>query len=314
MTTTKVSLISTVKDAGPEHLRDFLASLRAQTRPADEIVIVDGGSTDGTLEVLREAEDVTSIVEPGANISRGRNVAIAAASHEVIAATDADCLLAPDWLERILDPIEAGADMAAGFYRPLGDSFLQACAAAVSLPEPEEVHEGWMPSSRSVAFRREAYEAAGGYPEWLEVGEDMYFDHRMLATGARIRLATDAVVYWRVRPTLGATWQQYAKYAEGDATAGMYPERHFVRFAAYAFAGLALTTRNRWLLGLVALAGVAYASAPVRRARRRLADRPVERAASVAGVPAAMGFIDAAKMWGYGTGLAARVADEIFYD
>jgi hypothetical protein len=204
--------------------------------------------------------------------------------------------------------------MSAGFYRPLGDSFLQACTAAAALPEPDEVHDGWMPSSRSIAFRRDAFEAAGGYPEWLEVGEDMYFDHRMLATGARIGLATDAVVYWRVRPTLAATWQQYARYAGGDARAGMYPERHFVRFAAYGFAGIALATKNRWLLGLLAIAGAVYASAPVRRARRRLRDRPAERAASIAGVPATMAFIDVAKMWGYGSGLARRVADEIFYD
>jgi len=310
----KVSLISTVKDVGPDRVREFLDSLRAQTRQPDETIIVDGGSTDGTLEAFEEAGGVTVISEPGANISRGRNVAIAAAAHEVIAATDADCTLEPDWLERLLAPIEDGADVSAGFYVAEGDSFLQTCMAAVSLREPEEIGPGWMPSSRSIAFRRAAYEAAGGYPEWLEVGEDMYFDHRLVSSGARMDNATDAVVHWRIRPTLGETWAQYAGYAEGDALAGMYPERHFLRIAVYGAAAWALSRRSRGPAALAALAGAGYAARQVRRAWKRLADRPRERAASTVAVPAAMAFVDLAKIWGYVRGLARRIADEVFYD
>jgi glycosyltransferase involved in cell wall biosynthesis len=310
----KVSLISTVKDVGPERVREFLDSLRAQTRQPDETIIVDGGSTDGTLEAFEEADGVTVISEPGANISRGRNVAIAATTHEVIAATDADCTLEPDWLERILAPIEDGADVSAGFYVPEGDSFLQACMAAVSLRDPEEIGPGWMPSSRSIAFRRTAYEAAGGYPEWLEVGEDMYFDHRLLSSGARMDNATDAVVHWRIRSTLVETWTQYAGYAEGDALAGMYPERHFIRFAAYGFGAWAFSRNSRLPTLLTAVAGAAYAARQVRRAWKRLADRPAERAASTVAVPAAMAFVDLAKMWGYARGLTRRIVEEVFYD
>ena len=76
-----------------------------------------------------------------------------------------------------------------------------------------------MPSARSIAFRRSAYLAAGGYPVWLDVGEDMYLNHRFLASGARMELAPTAVVSWRVRPSLRATWRQYAGYAAGDAQA-----------------------------------------------------------------------------------------------
>src|SRR5438128_10916933 len=114
----KVSLVATVKDAaGP--IGEFLASIAAQTRPPDQVVIADGGSTDGTLELLRDAAGVSVIEEPGANIARGRNAAVAAATHEVIAVSDADCVLDPEWLERLLVPIEGGADVAMGTYRPL---------------------------------------------------------------------------------------------------------------------------------------------------------------------------------------------------
>jgi hypothetical protein len=142
----------------------------------------------------------------------------------------------------------------------------------------------------------------------------MYFDHRLVSSGARMDNATDAVVYWNIRPTLGETWTQYAGYAEGDALAGMYPERHFLRFAVYGSGAWALSSRSRLLTALAAVAGTAYATRQVRRAWKRLADRPSERVASTVAVPAAMAFVDLAKMWGYARGLARRVGEEVFYD
>ena len=71
----KVTVIATVLDAA-DHVGGFLTSMREQTRAPDEIVIVDGGSTDGTLDALRAAEGITLVEDPGANIARGRNVAI----------------------------------------------------------------------------------------------------------------------------------------------------------------------------------------------------------------------------------------------
>ena len=301
----KVSLVATVCNAEP-FVQEFLDSVRAQTRPPDEVVVVDGGSTDGTYQILRAAQDVTAISETGANIARGRNLAIKAATHDVIAVSDADCILAPDWLERILRPLERGADVSAGFYRPLIRSFLETCAAAVSLPEPEELHPGWLPSARSVAFRREAFDAGGGYPEWLDVGEDMYLNHRWVEAGLRIERAQDAITYWRIRPTLAQTWHQYSRYAEGDGRAGMYGRRHAIRFLTYgALVGVAAT---RWepFVAAAAVSGAVYAARPVARAWRRLSGEPGKRAAALVAIPAMMAFIDAAKMTGYVRGRLGR--------
>ena len=300
----KVSLISTVKDSA-EHVGEFLESVREQTRPPDEVVIVDGGSTDGTAEILRAA-DVTLIEEPSANIARGRNAAIAAATHDVIAVSDADCVLEPAWLERLLVPLEGGADVSMGAYRARADGFLEVCMAAVAVPEPDELRaETFMPSSRSVAFTRDAFLAAGGYPEWLDRGEDMYFDHRLRETGARMELASDAVAEWRVRSGLAEHWRQYEGYARYDAVGGMYPRRHAIRFAVYGGAALLVRPRRGRLMGLAAVAGAAYASKPVRRAMRRLND-PRERRAALVVVPALLAYTDLAKMAGYVRGLNRR--------
>lgn len=300
----KVSLIATVKDAA-EEVGPFLESLAAQTRRPEEIVVVDGGSTDGTLERLRDAEGITLIEQPGANIARGRNLAIAAATHDVIAVTDADCVLEPTWLERLLVPLEDGADVAMGFYRPIADGFLQACMAAVNLPDVEEIDPAsFMPSSRSVAFRREAIEAAGGYPEWLDVGEDMYVDHRWRELGLDLRFAPDAVVRWRLRGDLRGTWVQYFRYARGDGVAGMHPQRHALRFGVYGAALYAWGSRSRLLRLATVLGAGAYATRPLMRAMSRFED-PLERATALVAVPALMAFVDVAKMAGYLAGLRA---------
>ncbi len=304
----KVSLAATVKDAGP-HVGEFLASVAAQSRPPDEVVVVDGGSTDGTLESLRDATGVTLIEEPGANIARGRNIAIRAAAHDLIAVSDADCVLDREWLERIVEPLEGGADVSMGVYRPLARTFFEACAAAISIKDPDEVREDtFMPSARSVAFRRDAFERAGGYPEWMELGEDMYLNHRWRDLGVRMDLARRAVVYRRPRPDLPAYWRQFAGYAEHDAVGGIHAGRHALRFAVYGGLAATLASRRRGLLWLAGLAGAAYAAGPVRRARRRMPPGR-ERLAAAVVVPALMVVTDLAKMAGYLRGLRRRGGD-----
>ena len=119
-----------------------------------------------------------------------------------------------------------------------------------------------------------------------------------------MRLAPDAVAWWRPRPTLAEHARQYARYGRGDALAGMHPRRHAIRFAVYGGLAGALASRRRWLLGAGAVAGAAYAARPVIRARRLL-ENPAHRVAALAMVPAVMALTDGAKMAGYLSGLAS---------
>jgi hypothetical protein len=178
--------------------------------------------------------------------------------------------------------------------------------SCLNLPDAAEVDpDRFMPSSRSVAFRREVWEKAGGYPEWLPIGEDMYFNFRVLETGARRRFAPEALVRWRLRPDLRSTMRQYFRYGEGDGRAGMYPRRHALRFATYAGAAalLGLSTRRPALGVLVPLAVGVRMRPAYRRAFQRL-DR-TEAALSVVALPALELLIDLSKMAGYVSGKVA---------
>jgi hypothetical protein len=235
------------------------------------------------------------------------------ASYDIIAVTDAGCVLVPDWLERITAPLRADAkiDLVAGFYQPLTGNWFEEVSACATLPLPREVREvRFMPSSRSVAFRRRVWEEAGGYPEWLDIGEDMYFNHAWKRLGIRHKLEKEALVYWRMRSGPRALLRQYFLYAKGDGESGMYPRRHLARFATYGWASFALLRRRgrRRFLPATAAAASLYAGRRWLRIPIYLRGRSaVAKAAALPAVALLMLGIDAAKMAGYLAGLARRL-------
>lgn len=307
----KVSLIATVLNAG-DRIEGFLTSVASQAHAPDEVIVVDGGSTDGTAERLRDADGVTLIEEPGANIARGRNLAIAAASHQAIAVADADCAYGPGWLAALLEPLESGADVAMGWTEPVIDSFLDACVSSLGFPSSaaDVDPSTFMPSARSVAFRREALDAVGGYPEWLAIGEDMWVNHRWRERAFDMRMAPDAVARWHPRSSLADIWRQYVRYARGDGQAAMYPERHVLRFAVYGGLLVAIASRRTWPKLVAAAGGIAYARTPIARAHRRVGTSR-DRALATLAVPALLAFTDVAKMCGYALGLLDRIGGRV---
>ncbi|MGQ0679355.1 MAG: glycosyltransferase [Actinomycetota bacterium] len=307
----KVSLILTVLNEG-RTIEATLESIEAQTRLPDQVVIADGGSADGTLEKLKlwagTRQDRLVLSRPGANISAGRNAAIGAAEGPIIAVTDAGCTLDPRWLEELVKPFESPeVGVAMGFYRPDPRSRFERIFSCLNLPDASELDPSrFMPSSRSVAFTKQVWEKAGGYPEWLAVGEDMFFNLRVVDDGALRRFAPAALAHWRLRPDLRSTLSQYFRYAEGDGTAGMYPRRHAARFATYAAALIFMVpaARRPALVALPALLVPWRLRPAYRRALQRLSRD--EAALAVAALPVYEILIDLAKMAGYLSGLRRR--------
>jgi glycosyltransferase involved in cell wall biosynthesis len=315
--TLSVSIVSTVRDER-DSIEAFLDSLMAQTRAADEIVIVDGGSSDGTEQAIRACSTfdgrVRLISAPGATIAQGRNIAISCAGGEIVAVTDAGTTIEPDWLERLTQPLETCGNVAAaaGFFRPGGVRAFERSLAAIITPHVDEVDPpDFLPSSRSLALRKEWWRRVGGYPDWLRHCEDLVFDLQLREAGARFVFVPDAVVSWRARPSLRGFFGQYADYARGDGHALLWPRRHAVRYVSYV-TGLALLAagRSRRPARAALVAGFAlYASKYYKRIWRHrrsgLARRDVLTAAAL--VPVIVVTGDVAKMIGYPRGRYERI-------
>ncbi len=311
----RVSVIATVlNEAGSIDL--LLDSLAGQTRPPDEVVIVDGGSSDGTRGRLREyvlngTLPLTMLVAPGYNISQGRNMAINHAQGTIIAATDAGVRLDPQWLEKLCEPFESSSppDVVAGFFEPDAQSEFETALGAATLPRVQEIDPStFNPSSRSVAFRKEAWEAVGGYPEWLDYCEDLVFDFALRDAAYQFAFAPDALAYFRPRPTLRAFYRQYYRYARGDGKADLWRYRHLIRYATYLVAVptlLVLSVLNHWLWLVVLCAGaVGLMCRPVRRTWSHTRGVPLRRRLrTLLWLPLIVFAGDIAKMRGYPVGV-----------
>ncbi|MGE5177313.1 MAG: glycosyltransferase [Hyphomicrobiales bacterium] len=283
----------------------LLDSLTGGTRPPEEIVVGDGGSTDATVERLRVRAGadprVRFLVVPG-NRSVGRNAAIRAARHDVIACTDAGAEVEPTWLERIVKPFEddPGVDVVAGFYRPAGATRFERAAGVVSAPALEEIdHDRFLPSTRSIAFRRAAWERAGGFDEALDHNEDTPFGLALKRAGCRFAFAPDAIVRWHPRGDLRSFFRQHRRFGLGDGEARVQGWFYATIAAKYAAALLLVAAgfvwRPAWWL---CLAGAAlFAIQQARRARGRLGVLE-----AVLLVPALKVVYDAAYLGGYARG------------
>ena len=311
-----VSLITTVLNEA-QSIGALLDSLLQQTRLPNEVLIVDGGSQDGTLELLHEFSErapfpVVALYRPGCNISEGWNVAIAAARAPLIAVTDAGVRLEQVWLEELVAPLQEGrADVTSGAFRADPQSLFELALGAVTLPLPEEVRpESFQPSSRSVAFRREAWQAVGGYPEWLDYCEDLLFDFSLRDEGYRFAFASRALVHFRPRANLRAFCRQYYRYSRGDGKADFWRYRHLIRYTSYLVlmplvVALALLVHPLWWLSLLAGLG-AMLRKPLGRLRstRWLSDASRGDGLKVlAWLPVIRVVGDVSKMLGYPVGL-----------
>jgi glycosyltransferase involved in cell wall biosynthesis len=245
-----VTLIATVRNEAAS-IDALVDSLLGGARVPDEIVIADGGSTDGTLERLsaRSAREprLRGLSAVG-NRSVGRNAAIRAARHSVIACTDAGVEVEANWLDRITRPFDddPSVDVVAGFYRASGATWFERAAGVVSAPSEREVDlERFLPSTRSVAFRRAAWERAGGFDEALSHNEDTPFALALKSVGCRFAFAPDAIVRWRPRGTLAAFVHQHRRFGVGDGESRV--QGWFYRTLAIKYAaGLALAVAGFW--------------------------------------------------------------------
>ena len=249
----KIALIATVfNEAG--NISRWWACLQQQTVAPTELVVVDGGSTDGTWEQLQKLAAASRFPvrteQRRCNIAGGRNRAIELTAADIIAATDAGSFPEPAWLDEITQPLltDKTLDVTGGLNVANDVTPFQKFLAQLEPREETGVSAaGLHPSSRNTAFRRQAWADVGGYPEWLTLaGEDALFTHELHQIGKKFFYNPRAIVHWTVRDTEAAYLKLHHRNGYGAAEAQLYGAYFRRRSLIALFPPLLLLSRHRF--------------------------------------------------------------------
>ena len=173
-----------------------------------ELICVDNGSTDDTLATLeRYGSKVKVVIEHVRGPSAARNAGIRAATGEIVAFTDSDCVVSPEWLGAIVEPL-ADPSVGAVAGRILAH---RPCSAVAVFGEVIHDHRRAVQEFKppyfitmNVACRRSDLTSLGMFDERLLRGEDVDLAYRMLQAGMNFAYRRDAVIYHRNRDTIVA--------------------------------------------------------------------------------------------------------------
>lgn len=217
-----VSIVVPARNAEPT-LRDCVTSLLRLDYPVQrrEIIVVDNGSVDATSASIRDLP-VTLLTEPRRGPSWARNAGIEASKGEIIAFTDADCIVTRGWLRGLVTAFQydeapwavAGEVLpfpprtAAEQYMARRQTRWQ--QAALRAPRPYMV-------TANVAFRRQTFDAIGRFDARFVVGQDQDLSWRFFAAGLRCRYAPAAIVFHRHRRTTWGFFKQQLGWGYGAA-------------------------------------------------------------------------------------------------
>lgn len=211
-----------------ETLGACLAALQRQTRPPEEIIVVNDGSTDGTAQVAA-AYGVAVLHQPNAGQAAARNRGARVAGGAILLFTDADCEPAPDWIEQMLIPLQAPAVVGVkGRYQTRQPQLV----ARFVQQEYQERYDRMAGAAQidfidtySAAYRRQVFLANGGFDPSFRINEDQEFSFRLADRGYRLVYRPQAVVAHQHRATL-------AGYAYRKFLVGLWKPRVTRRYPA----------------------------------------------------------------------------------
>jgi glycosyltransferase involved in cell wall biosynthesis len=186
-----------------------------------QVLVVDGGSADGTQSLVAQRANVTLLHNPRRIQAAALNIALDAAIGEVFVRVDGHTMIAPDYVERCVDALlTTQASVVGGAMQPIALSWLQsAVAAAMTSPwgaGPARFHSptgksGWVDTVYLGAFWTADVRAVGGYDEGVGVNEDAELAIRM--RGRRGVWFDPAIRSWYVpRDSLSALVRQFFRY------------------------------------------------------------------------------------------------------
>ncbi len=239
-------------------LRNTLLALTCQTRPVDEILVIDNGP-DAPTETVAKEMGVRYVAEPRRGYGCARNRGLAEARGDVLYFLDDDCVAEPDWAERLWDAVASGSADLAGGSRVSGRAGLAARLEYLSTDGP--VLSPRLPagparhlSTSNLIFKREVVDRAGRFDEKLAMCEDRDFTARARDAGFRLWFEPAArVTHYSSVQRAGEYFGRMRHYGYGTSQYfAMRPEEPLARvFPRSAGARLLL-------LPLLAAAGTGY--------------------------------------------------------
>jgi len=234
-------------------IRGCINSLNQLDYPKErlEIIIVDGLSTDHTADVARELGAIV-ISNPKQTVSPGRNVGFENAKGDLIAFTDADCIVDAHWLSNSIKYFETDPTVAcvggpnhtpsdeSDFGKAVGFVFDQPIFAAGSI-HARELHEVKAVSSIpgcNAIYRQTALANVMPSDESMLTGDDTVLNRKILDLGLQLLYTPDVKVFHYRRPTPLKLWRQFYRYAIGRLQVGKKDKR--LLNMAHVLTGLSL--------------------------------------------------------------------------
>ena len=219
-----------------------LEALQELRYPNHEVIVVNDGSTDATLAIAEQFPFIRLLSHENRGLSAARNTGIAAATGDLVAFTDSDCVVDPDWLTYLAWSFTNPAVAAVGGPNlpPAEEERTAACVAAapggpthVLLDDETAEH---IPGC-NMAFRREALARIDGFdPLFRAAGDDVDLCWRLQDAGLRIGFSPAAMVWHFRRNTVRAYLSQQRGYGAAEA---LLAQKHPYRFN--------LLGQSRWL-------------------------------------------------------------------
>lgn len=229
----RVAVVATVLNERAT-VRGLIRALRRQSQAPAEIVIVDGGSADGTWEILTRQQGIKAFQRAG-NRSVGRNWGVEQSRSPIIAFTDAGCIPDPNWLEELVKPFgHSEVEVVSGYYRAEPRDVFEKCLVPYVLVMPDVAgRTEFYPATRSMALSRSVWDKSGGFDQRLSHNEDYAFAHKLKGLGVNFCFAPRAIVKWLPRKNLRSASWMFMRFAIGDAQAGLWRPKVKLLFLRY---------------------------------------------------------------------------------
>jgi glycosyltransferase involved in cell wall biosynthesis len=210
---TKISFIIPVLN-GEKYISNCLDYIIAEKGEHDEIIVVDNGSTDSTLEIVKNYPEVKVVVKPDATIAGLRNCGAKVSKNALLAFIDCDCLVYRGWRAAIIKTMFVKNVGATGSVCDVPEKSTWVERAWNSQRYSERRPVPYIPSANLI-IKREVFELIGGFSEHLITDEDTDICYKISSTGYLIIEEPNAkVIHLRNASTL----REFAKKEKWHAT------------------------------------------------------------------------------------------------